>query len=460
MSTGAPGGFAMRILSTETSKTGAGWGPCYYGATLSQMIRINGDGADPSQILGTRASNWQQMQADPDSALAIFLLAAMNGFFLIDQERATPFHAWLITGADCTRMCGRYYNMTPKDGIMYVSTVPDGELDGNILPYLRENIIAQGTADGTGVWEVRDIPTGHERYLLWCYGHVDTADLTFHIGGASNQYISFVGYHTVVPPEGTLHTMAYTVTNEKPEMNYITLLPKGTGAATIYVSHQPESMELADLAVSVVACGPLDSYLPTLDSGEYVIWYVGDEITDLAVTTSTSATIYPCLSGDTRITMADGSTKALRDVVVGDMLLTSTGPSRVKKTSRGKFKPYHTKYYFSDGTVVDESFDHRFYNLEQGFWQLLRLWNIGEHAVRHDGSVTALVRWERIEESAELFGVWTESLDYYAEGLLTGETAANCMVGPEADPALVLDILDSFGTEGILYLFGLEGIYP
>lgn len=194
----------------------------------------------------------------------------------------------------------------------------------------------------------------------------------------------------------------------------------------------------------------------------------------------------PCLAGHTRITMGDGSLRRLDSLSPGDEVLGGDGqPTRVTLAVRGRWNVRHVLYTFEDGTVIDESDKHRFYNVEQGFWQYLKDWKIGEHAVAlgADGGaavdggradtvsgpcdeipesvmarhLTALVKVERIDEPAECFGLWTESGDYFAEGLLTGETAANQRLLKDATPEKAARMLASVPPEVLADFMRREG---
>ena len=163
----------------------------------------------------------------------------------------------------------------------------------------------------------------------------------------------------------------------------------------------------------------------------------------------------PCLSGDTLITMADGSTRPLRELHFGDQVLSGSGEATaVISTSRGRINPYHTLYTFEDGTVIDESADHRFYNVDLGYWAWLRDWRIGDRARRVDGTETALVAVERVDEPAECYGLWTESRDYWAGGLLSGETMANQRLLADATAEQAAEMLASIKPEMLREMMG------
>ena len=168
-----------------------------------------------------------------------------------------------------------------------------------------------------------------------------------------------------------------------------------------------------------------------------------------------------CLSGDTMILMADGSVRRLDELVEGDVVMSEDlTPTRVKTLARGHFNSYHTLYRFEDETVIDETHAHRFYNDEQGFWQRLGNWRIGEHAISQNGSRIALVSIERIAEPAEMFGIWTESGTYYANGLLSGDASCNRHLLADATAEQTVDMMLSMEESKLLSLIGLGELLP
>lgn len=197
---------------------------------------------------------------------------------------------------------------------------------------------------------------------------------------------------------------------------------------------------------------------PPWPEWEYIVWCEADSG---EITVSMTSTNNQCLSGDTLIVMADGSRKRLDEVRPGDLLLAGDGtPTRAVLVRRGQWNSHHTLYHFADGTVIDEIHDHRFFCVEQGFWQLLRRWKIGEHARRQNGTEVALVAVERVDEAAEMFGLWTESRDYWANGLLSGETAANQALLANATAEQAAEMVASLEERAILQLLGLEDMTP
>lgn len=168
-----------------------------------------------------------------------------------------------------------------------------------------------------------------------------------------------------------------------------------------------------------------------------------------------------CLSGDTEITMADGSSRRLDKLAEGDLVMGGDGqPAKVLRLGRGVWNDRHTLYHFANGTVVDETHEHRFFNVTQGFWQKLKLWRIGDRAERHDGAYTALVDVERIRERAEMFGLWVERGSYWANGLLSGDASANLPLLENATAEQAADMAASLDERALLKIMGLEDMMP
>lgn len=164
-----------------------------------------------------------------------------------------------------------------------------------------------------------------------------------------------------------------------------------------------------------------------------------------------------CLSGDTLILMADGSSKRLDNIKVGDKVIAKDNQiDTVIFTKRNFFSDYHTLYYFDDGTIIDETHDHRFYNKTQGFWQRLKLWNIGDAALNINGEEVHLVKKEIVEERIENFGIFTCTGTYYANGLLSGAASCNRNLIPEATTEQAVDMMLSIDEEDLLKLFGVD----
>ena len=195
---------------------------------------------------------------------------------------------------------------------------------------------------------------------------------------------------------------------------------------------------------------------------KYVVWCYTNTSESVTVETEfITSMINSCLSGDTMISMADGSVKQMQDVVEGDLVISQNGqPVRVYHTARGHFNDHHIYYYFEDGTIINETHDHRFYNVEQGFWQRLKHWNVGEHAIGQNGELIALIRKELVAEPAEMFGIWTHDGMYFANGLLSGAALCNKHLLENATAEEAVDMILSAEEEKLLKLIGLERLVP
>ena len=166
-----------------------------------------------------------------------------------------------------------------------------------------------------------------------------------------------------------------------------------------------------------------------------------------------------CLSGDTLITMADFSQKRLDEIVDQDYVLGIDGePNKILYIKRNFYSSYHTLYYFDDGTIIDETYEHRFYNKTQGFWQKLKCWNIGDVAVKVNKEETKLIKKEIKKERVENFGLFTEDGTYYANGLLSGGAQCNRPLLKEATLDQAVDMVLSMSEKKLSKLLNVEEV--
>ena len=143
-----------------------------------------------------------------------------------------------------------------------------------------------------------------------------------------------------------------------------------------------------------------------------------------------------CILADSLVTMADGTKKALGDIVVGDEILSydwETGElianPVIYASGQDKTRKWTTIRYFvwtfSDGTIIKSAFAHRFYNAEQKKFVYLEFWNIGDRIYKEDGTYAALVSKETVYETCtygRITGLY--GTNYFANGALTGDR--NC----------------------------------
>ena len=172
---------------------------------------------------------------------------------------------------------------------------------------------------------------------------------------------------------------------------------------------------------------------------------------------SVSITTYEakCLSGDTLITLADRTERRLDELTGTEMVLGGDlHPARILRLARGLWSDRHTLYHFDDETVINETHEHRFFNVEQGFWQKLKNWHVGDHAKRLDGGAPALVSVEPKEERAEMFGIWVERGSYWANGLLSGDASANRPLLADATVEQAIDMAESLAEKDLMRILG------
>lgn len=235
--------------------------------------------------------------------------------------------------------------------------------------------------------------------------------------------------------------------------------------ATVYLSLGEFSREadLVDLLRKSTTAASDGSWQIKLEKSlrlTHTAWIYADDATGFSGAI-TEVKWHVCLSGDTLITMADGTPRRLDALKVGELVRAGDGtPTAITRLERGHFAPHHRLYHFSDGTTIDETGMHRFFNAEQGFFQWLEDWEIGEHALREDGTEAALEEVTTIRERAEQFGIWTESHDYWANGLLSGETAANQRLIATATAEQTAAMAVSLAESSERALLGLEDFYP
>lgn len=267
--------------------------------------------------------------------------------------------------------------------------------------------------------------------------------------------------------EDEIALMPFTVNPEADNAQNWTVTIEGhaTPGMTVYFS-SVVSYDVNNLLGALLASTTTgdDGYFSLTTSaitarGTFALWNLtaNGSVSDASMTLD----VHICLSGDTLITMSDSSRRRLDALKVGDLVRAGDGaPTAITRLARGVFRPEHRLYQFSDGTLIDAPHDHRFYNREQGFFQWLSHWRLGEHAVREDGTETALEEVTTIHERAELFGIWTESHDYWANGLLSGETAANQRFIATATVEQAAEMAASLTDDAALRLLGLEDFYP
>ena len=141
-----------------------------------------------------------------------------------------------------------------------------------------------------------------------------------------------------------------------------------------------------------------------------------------------------CLLGDTLVTMADGSTRQIKDIRKGDKVLSlnlETG-EQVTRTvifsdaAMAKHAASWDEWEFEDGTVIKTAHRHEFFNVEKGKFAYLDEWEIGQHTYKQDGTTPALIKHTIHQEMVNHYKITLEgSTNFFANGLLTGDRYCN-----------------------------------
>lgn len=142
-----------------------------------------------------------------------------------------------------------------------------------------------------------------------------------------------------------------------------------------------------------------------------------------------------CLTGDTLITLADGTQKRIDELTLSDKVL-SYNPSTMQleadeitytDSKEDESFTEYTKYIFSDNTEIKTVHRHRFYNMGRQAMTHMDEWKIGEHAIKQDGTVVELISSELIKETVKHYTIFTKNQNYFANGLLSGNRYTESM---------------------------------
>lgn len=178
-------------------------------------------------------------------------------------------------------------------------------------------------------------------------------------------------------------------------------------------------------------------------SGVVGAWYqvnVNNETGD-AIASTTETEVVPissnviitftdqyCLTGDTLITLADGSSKRIDQLTLDDKVLSYNPetlllePDEITYTDSTEHK-MHTEYKiytFADGTIVKTVHRHRFYNVERQAMVYMDEWKLGEHAINIHGEIVALANEITCKTEVRHYTIFTKNQNYFANGLLSG----------------------------------------
>lgn len=204
--------------------------------------------------------------------------------------------------------------------------------------------------------------------------------------------------------------------------NYGTLLGRVMADKTITFTVTKKYIHVVNTFSSVDAYSGGLTKETEYSTGIYHTWF--EVFGDGAIT----AMGYYCLTGDTLITLANGTEKRIDELTLQDEVLaidTKTGKfvadeiTYTDSTEHKTFTEYDV-WTFSDGTIVKTVHRHRFYNVEKQAMVYMDEWNIGEHAVNQNGEYIALVSHENVKEEVKHYTLFTKHQNYFANGLLSG----------------------------------------
>lgn len=141
-------------------------------------------------------------------------------------------------------------------------------------------------------------------------------------------------------------------------------------------------------------------------------------------------TCYLCLESTTLISMADGSVKMVKDLKIGDKVM-SLDPFTMEPVedevtycdgSQMRFHDEKDIWTFEDGTVLETIHPHEFFNARLGKMAYLADFIVGEDfAKKIDGSETKLVMHETVRGKFHHATLFTKKYNnYFAAGLLAG----------------------------------------
>lgn len=154
----------------------------------------------------------------------------------------------------------------------------------------------------------------------------------------------------------------------------------------------------------------------------------GNTLFEVSNNGTVTAMGYFCLTGDTLITLADGTQKRIDELTLKDKVLSYNPTTQELETDEITYvdsmeNKTYTEYdiwTFSNGTIIKTVHRHRFYNVERQEMTYMERWNIGEHAINQNGELITLVSHENVKEKVKHYTIFTKNQNYYANGLLSG----------------------------------------
>lgn len=181
----------------------------------------------------------------------------------------------------------------------------------------------------------------------------------------------------------------------------------------------------SNFGTTVTVNNILKYYTWTTWSNGSTNWQTATEHTDHSYTLIHTMS---CFTGDTPITMSDGSARRIDTIEVGDKILSynpETGELEEDEvtysdSTENKQHDNFDVWTFDDGTTIKTVHRHRFYNVERNAMVYMDEWKIGEHGRRKDGVLVTLVSHENVKETINHYTIFTKNQNYFANGLLSG----------------------------------------
>lgn len=135
-----------------------------------------------------------------------------------------------------------------------------------------------------------------------------------------------------------------------------------------------------------------------------------------------------CLTGDMLITLADGTTKRIDAITLADKVLACNPETmaleadEITRCDSDEIKTHDNfdVWTFDDGTIIKTVHRHRFYNVERNAMVYMDEWNVGDHAIKMDGTKVALVNHVNVKEEIRHYTIFTNHQNYFVNGLLSG----------------------------------------
>ena len=166
------------------------------------------------------------------------------------------------------------------------------------------------------------------------------------------------------------------------------------------------------------------------DGHSYIVELYNDTYTPPTVTKPSSITVFAneCLTGDTLITMIDGSAKRLDEIEIGDLVATPYGGEVVifSDAKLNKTRSEYTIYEFSDGSEIKVVKDHRIYSRKKEKYIHFSQLEIGDTVLNWKGEIVSLERKTLRNETVNHYTLFTNGTnEYFANGILCGNIFSN-----------------------------------